>query len=101
MTSRALLILAVASAPSVAHAQHPRSGELCALAFSDRQAAGLEYTTCVGEVAGWLKDHPGGRVVIDSYGDNSGSPTERLSLSLRRAEAIRTQLTALGADKAQ
>jgi hypothetical protein len=101
MTSRALLILIAASSPAVAQSQHPRSGELCALAFSDRQAAGLEYTTCVGTVAGWLRDHPDGKVVIDSYGDNAGSKTDRLDLSLRRAEAIRTQLAALGADKSQ
>jgi hypothetical protein len=101
MTSRALLILMAVVSPAAAQSQHPRSGELCALAFSDRQAAGLDQTTCIGEVAGWLRDHPDGRIVIDAYGDSAGSPTDRLDLSLRRAEAVRTQLTSLGADRQQ
>jgi hypothetical protein len=95
-------ILAAAACPAGAQeaqlSQHPRAGELAVLEFersSANIAPGLELK--LGEVAGWAKEHPDGKVVLDGYPDRKGDE----SIALHRVEAVRDILLTAGVDPDQ
>lgn len=50
----------------------------------------------IAQLADFLKQYPDRRVSIEGHTDNIGSAATNLELSLRRAEAIKTQLVAMG-----
>ena len=52
--------------------------------------------TALDQVANSLLQHPNVKVEIDGYTDTAGSSAHNLTLSQQRAEAVRTQLIAMG-----
>jgi outer membrane protein OmpA-like peptidoglycan-associated protein len=62
------------------------------------QAGGTRHLLALAE---FLRRHPDQRVAIDGFTDNVGSEADNLTLSTRRAEAVREALVDLGVDAAR
>ena len=94
--------LAAAACPAGAQeanlSQHPRAGELAVIDFS-RASAEIpqDRDMKLGEIAGWAKDHPDGLIVIDGYPDR----VDDTAIALRRVEAVRDRLIAVGVEPAR
>src|SRR5688572_11710681 len=91
MKSLALLVL-LAACPTTADAeprkmsQHPRSGLLAEIMFSEGStrlpdASGSQ----LGQIAAWAYDNFDGLVVVDGHADASGPAANNVRLSMRRA----------------
>lgn len=61
---------------------------------SGKESIRPESTPTLKEIAAMLKEHPDLRLTIEGHTDNVGSAAGNLSLSQRRADAVRTALMA-------
>ena len=106
MKSLALLVLLAACPTADAEprkmSQHPRSGLLAEIVFSEGStrlpdASGSQ----LGQIAAWAYDNFDGLVVVDGHADASGPAANNVRLSMRRARLVRDQLIAIGVDPSQ
>ena len=106
MKSLALLVVLAACPTADAEprkmSQHPRSGLLAEIMFSEGStrlpdASGSQ----LGQIAAWAYDNFDGLVVVDGHADASGPAANNVRLSMRRARLVRDQLIAIGVDPSQ
>jgi hypothetical protein len=95
----AMLVMTASPALAQRASQHPRIGQLAELTFTQESAEVRGNEEQLGMIAGWAADNPGGYVVLDGHADRPGSDRANVRLSLRRADAVRDRLVALGVDR--
>lgn len=84
----------------VAAADPPVIGTQCELNFRfDSSALSTTARGDLARVAGVANDHPELLIVLDGNADSVGQGTYNMGLSIRRAEAVRAELVALGVDE--
>jgi len=97
----ALAVSGTASADQ--RSSHPGVGELASFQFAHGSAAldpnhdGAPNTD-LGQIAGWIEEHPDGLIVLDGHADPTGPNNVNLRLSFARAKAVREELMNLGVD---
>jgi outer membrane protein OmpA-like peptidoglycan-associated protein len=97
----ALTLSSTASADQ--RSSHQGVGELAAFQF-DHGSATLDPknngapNADLGEIAGWIEQHPDGLIVLDGHADEVGPSNVNLRLSFARAKAVREKLVELGVD---
>jgi outer membrane protein OmpA-like peptidoglycan-associated protein len=97
---RTLVTLAVAALAGTAAAQSLELTEpLATVDFASGSAGvGDDASTGLRDAVVWLNQHPNRLLVIQGYADRAGSRTQNLRLSQDRADRVRAELLALGAD---
>lgn len=63
---------------------------------SNKAVIGEDSEPFLAQFAKWLQKNPGIRIEIDGHTDSVGSAASNLNLSSRRADAVKTQLVAMG-----
>tara|TARA_B100000686_G_scaffold354279_1_gene463684 strand:+ start:1015 stop:1569 length:555 start_codon:yes stop_codon:yes gene_type:complete len=65
---------------------------------TDQHDLSMEARNVLERQAGWLRQYPNIRVTIEGHADERGTREYNLALGERRAQSVRSYLTALGID---
>jgi peptidoglycan-associated lipoprotein len=79
--------------------EYGENPELAEIHFDfDRYDVRAEDRAVLDKNAGWLKTHPGARLLIEGHADERGTNEYNLALGERRAKAARDYLAGFGVD---
>jgi outer membrane protein OmpA-like peptidoglycan-associated protein len=97
---RILVILGIAALAGAAPSQSLELSEpIATVDFASGSASVPDDSNdALGPAVTWLRHHPNRLLVIQGYADRAGSRTQNLRLSQDRADSVRAELLALGAD---
>lgn len=76
----------------------PVAGQVREVFFAFDSAALPAGAPELAPLAAWAEQHPTGTIVLDGSTDSIGAATYNVGLAIRRAEAVRSRLIAMGVD---
>lgn len=80
------------------HSQEPAARQAREVFFAFDSAALPAGVSELAPLATWAEQHPTGTIVLDGSTDSIGAATYNVGLAIRRTEAVRSRLVAMGID---